>query len=46
MMVDLLAAQLDLEAALLDGDAEATKAAFARVREMEDLGHERFSDEE
>ena len=43
MMVDLLVAQLELEAALLDGDADATQAAFARVREMEDTGHERFT---
>jgi soluble cytochrome b562 len=45
-MVDLLSAQLELEAALLDGDLEAAKAAFTRVRDFEDSGHERFSEEE
>ena len=46
MMVDFLGAQLELEAALLDGDAEKADAAFARVRDFEDTGHERFTLEE
>ena len=45
-MVDFLRVQLDLEAALLDGDAEAATEAFERVRDMEDSGHERFTEEE
>ena len=44
-MVDFLAAQFDLEAALLDGDAEAAQAAFKIVRDMEEQGHERFTEE-
>ena len=46
MMVDFLTYQLELEAALLDGDADAVKAAFKKVRNMEDEGHERFTEEE
>jgi hypothetical protein len=45
-MVDFLTRQLELEAALLDGDAAATKAAFDRFREMEDSAHERFAPED
>ncbi|HEX6883341.1 MAG TPA: hypothetical protein VF530_08165 [Planctomycetota bacterium] len=45
-MVDFLMRQLELEAALLDGDAEATKAAFDRFRAMEDSAHERFAPED
>ena len=46
MMVDLLRFQLDLEAALLDGDADAVKSSFKKIRNMEDTGHERFNGEE
>ena len=46
MMVDFLAAQLELEAAVLDGDAEKAKTAFAKVRDYEDTGHDRFTEEE
>ena len=46
LMVDFLSAQLELEAALLDGDAEATSAAFQRVRDFEEPGHERFTEQE
>jgi len=46
MMVDMLESQLELEAALLDGDAEAAKQAFKKLRNMEDAGHERFTEEE
>jgi len=46
MMVDMLASQLELEAALLDGDADAAKKAFRKLRNMEDPGHERFTAEE
>ena len=42
-MVDFLTRQLELEAALLDGDAERAKTAFERFREMEDSAHERFA---
>lgn len=45
-MVDFLRHQLDLEAALLDGNAEAAKAAFDAFREMEDPSHERFAPED
>jgi hypothetical protein len=45
-MVDFLRHQLDLEAALLDGNAEAAKSAFDAFREMEDPSHERFAPEE
>jgi hypothetical protein len=45
-MVDFLTRQLELEAALLDGDTEATKDAFERFREMEDSAHERFAPED
>ena len=45
-MVDFLTHQLELEAALLDGDATKIKAAFDKVREMEDPAHERFAPEE
>jgi len=46
LMVDFLTAQLELEAALLDGDEAGVKAAFRKVRDMEDAGHERFTEEE
>lgn len=45
-MVDFLVRQLELEAALLDGNAEAAKAAFERFRDMEDSSHERFAPED
>lgn len=45
-MVDFLLRQLELEAALLDGDAQAAQAAFERFRDMEDSAHERFAPEE
>jgi hypothetical protein len=45
-MVDFLARQLELEAALLDGDAARVQAAFQRFREMEDSAHERFAPED
>ena len=45
-MVDFLRHQLDLEAALLDGNAEAAKAAFDSFRAMEDPSHERFAPED
>ena len=45
-MVDFLMRQLELEAALLDGNPEAIKAAFESLRAMEDTGHERFAPEE
>ncbi len=45
-MVDFLMRQLELEAALLDGDASAVQAAFERLRAMEDSSHERFAPEE
>lgn len=46
VMVDFLIAQLELEAALLDGDPDAAKTAFKQVRSMEESGHERFTEEE
>lgn len=46
VMVDFLIAQLELEAALLDGDHDGAKTAFKKVREMEESGHERFTEEE
>lgn len=45
-MVDFSMRQLELEAALLDGDAAATQAAFERLRAMEDSSHERFAPED
>ncbi len=45
-MVDFLARQLELEAALLDGDGEAARQAFEQIRAMEDSAHERFAPEE
>src|SRR5262245_60146585 len=45
-MVDFLMRQLELEAAVLDGDAAAAQAAFERFRSMEDPAHERFAPEE
>ena len=42
-MVDFLTTQLALEAALLDGDAAATKQSFEKLRAMEDSSHERFA---
>jgi soluble cytochrome b562 len=45
-MVDFLTRQLELEAALLDGNADAAKAAFERFRAMEDSSHERFAPED
>jgi soluble cytochrome b562 len=44
MLVDLLTAELACEAALLDGDADAAKQAFQRCRDLEDAGHERFTE--
>jgi hypothetical protein len=46
VMVDFLIAQLELEAALLDGDPDAAKTAFKQVRSMEAAGHERVTREE
>lgn len=45
-MVDFLTRQLEIEAALLDGDEAAAQAAFERFREMEDSSHDRFAPEE
>lgn len=45
-MVDFLRHQLELEAALLEGKAEAAKTAFDKFREMEDPSHERFAPED
>jgi soluble cytochrome b562 len=46
MLIEMLEAELALETALLDGDLDATKAAFKRLRAFEDEGHERFMEEE
>jgi hypothetical protein len=46
MMVDMVAAELALETALLDGDGEAIGAAFRALRAFEDEGHERFTRDE
>lgn len=46
VMVDFGLRQLELEAALLDGDAKAAQTAFERFREMEDSSHERFAPED
>ena len=45
-MVDFLTRQLELEAAILDGDAAATQTALERFRAMEDSSHERFAPED
>ena len=45
-MIEFLRHQLALEEALVDGNAEAAKAAFDHFREMEDPSHERFAPEE
>jgi hypothetical protein len=45
-MVEFLRHQLDLEAALLDGDAAKVQAAFDAFRAMEDSAHERFAPED
>jgi len=45
-MVDFLMRQLEIEAALLDGDAQKAQAAFDLFRAMEDSSHERFAPED
>jgi len=45
-LVDFLERLLELERALLSDDAEAAKVAFKQIREMEDSGHERFTEDE
>jgi hypothetical protein len=45
-MVDFQMRQLELEAALLEGDPEAAKEAFDRFHDMEDTSHERFAPED
>lgn len=45
-MVEFLRRQLELEDALLVGDAAAVQGAFERLREMEDSSHERFAPED
>lgn len=45
-MLDFLEHQLDLERAILDGDPDAIKEAFGKVHDMEDFGHERFTQDE
>src|SRR5262249_46389770 len=45
-MVDFLTRELELEAPLLDGDAEKAKKAFETFRAMEDPSHERFAPED
>lgn len=45
-MLDFLGYQIELERALLAGDAEAAKDAFKLVHDMEDKGHERFTVDE
>lgn len=45
-MVDFVSLQLDLEAALLDGDAETAQALFDQLRQTEDSAHERFAPED
>jgi len=45
-MVEFLTHQLELETALLDADPERVKAAFERVRGMEDPAHEKFAPED
>lgn len=45
-MVEFLTHELELEGALLDGDAELAKQAFERFRSMEDSAHERFAPED
>jgi len=44
-MIVLLSRLLALETAVLDGDGEAAKLLFEEIREMEDSGHERFTEE-
>lgn len=44
-MIEFLKHQLELESALLEGNAEAIQAAFNTLREMEDPSHERFAPE-
>lgn len=45
-MVKLVAAMLELEAAFLSGDREATQAAYKAVKALEKPAHERFRVEE
>jgi hypothetical protein len=45
MQVELLAAELKLEAALLEGDLVSARALFKEVRAFEDTGHERFTED-
>ena len=44
-MVVFLTRLLELETALLDGEADAIKAAYRIVYDMEDSGHERFTED-
>ena len=44
-MVELMRGLLELEQALLADDNEAAQAALRVVREMEDPGHERFTED-
>jgi hypothetical protein len=45
-LVDFQMRQLELEAAVLDGEVEAARAAFERLHALEDSQHERFAPEE
>jgi hypothetical protein len=45
-MITLMRGLLELEEALLADDNEAAQAALRKVREMEDPGHERFTEDD
>jgi hypothetical protein len=45
-IAQLLAAELELEIALLEADSAKAQAIFERFSGMEDTGHERFTNEE
>jgi len=44
-MVIFVTSLLELETALLDGDADVIKAAYRTVHDMEDSGHDRFTED-
>ena len=44
-MVSMQMELLKLEMGLLEGDREAAKSSYASLKEMEDAGHERFTED-
>ncbi len=44
MMLDVARATLDLETAVLDGDLEKAQELYKKIADMEDPGHEKFTE--